>query len=331
MNTDSPVLNPLIHLVERNPIRTVEIDGTTLVSANDVMKALDYPSPKDAWFKLRPTVEKYAGQVASHSTWVNSRVYQMDYLNLEQFITLCLKSTKEKAIPFFQWGVAVLKKEIISIATQDYNTKLFDLPAASESSISNQLAHLCSRTSSRWVFEKSVVDTLRSNWENGNPRVRRFDAYQKVGKLVKLLELKKGTLTSKMIDDVINDRAYLEICADLAPGKFIDLIFCSPSIDESAKRCLERLEAQNQYKTFNVAGHQFKAKIRFIPLAQFGDPIAEKIMKETPLSDRWEKVQNLILPCRQVLSQELVENYLNLYPVKRDSNNVIPINRNAPA
>jgi hypothetical protein len=330
MNISDNALSPITHLIEKSSVRTVEVDGCRLVSANDVMKALDYPTPKDAWFKLRPTVEKYAGQVASHSTWVNGRIYEMDYLNLKQFITLCLKSTKQKALPFFQWGVAVLEQEIISKVSQDYNDRLFDLSPASESSISDQLAHLCSRTSSRWIFEKSVIDSLRPNWENGNPKVRRFDAYQKTGRLVKLLELKKGTLTSKLIDDVINDRAYLEICADLAPGKFIDLIFCCPSIDASAQRALERLEAQDQYKTFNVAGHSFKAKIRWISLTEFGDSIAEKIIKETPLSDRWEKVQNLILPCRQVLSQKLVEDLLNLYP-KRTSNNVISINENIPA
>lgn len=101
-------------IFEDLPIRKIEKDGQTWISAIDVAKALKYKNPS---LSVKNTIERnierfdtYIRHIQSANTNLNSI-----FLNLKGVIAFCMLSKQKKAIPFQRWADSVLEKEMMNI------------------------------------------------------------------------------------------------------------------------------------------------------------------------------------------------------------------------
>ena len=110
-----------IVIFEDLPIRKIEKDGETWVSALDVAKALEYSNPSVTIQQI--IVERNSDRFKGYST-INSLLVvegerkvkrKMLFLNLKGVIAFCMLSKQPKAVPFQRWADSVLAKEISNI------------------------------------------------------------------------------------------------------------------------------------------------------------------------------------------------------------------------
>ena len=110
-----------IVIFEDLPIRKIEKDGETWVSALDVAKALEYSNPSVTIQQI--IVERNSDRFKGYST-INSLLVveggrkvkrEMIFLNLKGVIAFCMLSKQPKAVPFQRWADSVLAKEISNI------------------------------------------------------------------------------------------------------------------------------------------------------------------------------------------------------------------------
>ena len=110
-----------IVIFEDLPIRKIEKDGETWVSALDVAKALEYSNPSVTIQQI--IVERNSDRFKGYST-INSLLVveggrkvkrEMIFLNLKGVIAFCMLSKQPKAVQFQRWADSVLAKEISNI------------------------------------------------------------------------------------------------------------------------------------------------------------------------------------------------------------------------
>lgn len=105
-------------LFEDVEVRKEFIDGEQWISAIDVAKALGYDNPSRTVSDMitnNPELFEDYEKIVYLKTLGGRQNTRL--LNLEGVISFCLKSNKQKAVPFQRWAVKILKEKILEIPT----------------------------------------------------------------------------------------------------------------------------------------------------------------------------------------------------------------------
>jgi hypothetical protein len=108
---------------------------------------------------------------------------------------------------------------------------------ATEEMLHNAICGLASYTNRHFKREQIVVNSFTDQ----SAKTRRFDLVEKVGRNVKVMELKANALTTDHIKEAIGDKGYLELAMLKYPTKRVKMYFVAPSITKSAERLLNRM------------------------------------------------------------------------------------------
>lgn len=300
-------------LFQNHTIRFIEQDGEFLVSANDVIKAIGYPSGqlRKSWYDLQKAIpEQLLGTVRKFPTLAaDGKIRDAAFLDSKQLIVVLMKSNKPAAIPFQIWAIEVLHNELLE-KTEQLNNSTYK----TEEEIQNQLNFLSGFFENKLVFERAELDPFAGTRADGKPKVRRYDITEKLPKLFRIYELKKGIITESEISSTLNSKAYLEIAATHYPTRVLDIIFVGTSLDASGRRYLEREGCTENYKEFTVEGITYRAKVRFMSIADLTVQWLNKAYLARPTSDRWFLTKSLLPKLDCLIDNSVKALYSSKYP-----------------
>ncbi|MBD2060529.1 hypothetical protein H6F88_31805 [Oculatella sp. FACHB-28] len=316
-------------LFQNHTIRFIEQDGEMLVSANDVIRALGYPegSLSRAWTELKQNNEKLLGTIRSIRVLAkDDKMRNAAFLDSKQLIVVLMKSNKPAAIPFQIWAIDVLHKEL---SKQIEQTNEQAPTYITEEAIQNQLNFLSGFFENKLVFERAELDPFAGTRKDGQSKIRRYDITEKLPKLFRIYELKKGPITESEISSTLNSKAYAEIAATHYPSRVLEIIFVGTSLDDSGRRCLERSGAQDRYQQFTVEGITYRAKVRFISVQDLAEKWLKKAYLVRPASDRWFITASVLSKLDILIDSHTKALYEGQYPTFKmlSGSNVVPLTK----
>lgn len=286
----------LIKEFNNQEIRFIDIEDQRLVCVKDVLEAIGYKNTRKAWYDLKPFVESTTQTtVTRKSLWYSSlkRNYDTDFLDQEQLLVLLLKSNMPSTIPFVQWVVKVIQKEMVKVSTHLVGT---------EEQLSLELNLLAGRSSNKLQFEYSIEDDFQAPHRDGNQRCRRLDIIEKFPRVTRIYELKRRELTASEVFQSIN-KMYMELGSKIQPGKPVDFIMVAESITDEAKRYIARYDAIEQYRDFMVGDYSYRGKIRYMTINELSKELYNRIYKNTPPAAVWELNQFCLKYCDNIFSE----------------------------
>lgn len=278
-------------------IKIVIVNLQRLVCAKDVLMAIGhtYDSARMSWNKLRPKLERIVGGVHTEDVYYpqNKRTFPTDFINQDALNYLLIDSDKPNTDEFKRWALKVISRE----QQQQFNTL-----SGSEEEISNALSLLASRSRNNLVFEQSEAsEELYGTDRFGLPRCKRYDIVQNLGKLYRIYEIKKGSLTSLEVFNTVQ-KDYLELASIVNPGKKLELIMIADGIDQGAQDYLDRLDAQTEYKEFRIKDLTYEAKVRYMHVNDFAMELYNKAARKTPQGGLWALQQFAVRYCHPVFN-----------------------------
>lgn len=287
-------------------IEIIELDNQLVIDSRIVSQGLDidHLSFMRAIYKYQTHLETFGSirfEIETNSFIKKdgkkgASVSKYCFLNKPQVCLIAALSRNSEPVVDFKTNLILafdqVCEDLKAATSQIKSFKDKTLKELTEDEIRDALILLDSRNFSRWRWEASYSDPLRPPLPQGE-RTRRFDAIAKFGRVIRILELKAKPITSSEVAEILDDRGYLEVAASHNPGKCLDIVLCAPSIADSGKRALERLNAQDQYQEFTVSGFTYRAKIRFVSIHEFAQSIATKTLNETPQTAKWISLKEI--------------------------------------
>ena len=168
----------------------------------------------------------------ANSLWITNFVGAYNYLTI---------GNNEQAKQFKEIGANSVEKVVSNVTSNViplYPSKPhLTVLSATEEQLHDAICALSAYTNRHFKREQIVVNSFTDQ----SAKTRRFDLVEKVGRNVKVMELKAHPLTTDHIKEAIGDKGYLELAMLKYPTKRVKLTFVAPSITKSAERLLNRM------------------------------------------------------------------------------------------
>lgn len=164
----------------------------------------------------------------ANSLWI------CDWLGAFNYLTI---GSTQQAKDFKEVGANSVERVISNVFPLHPSKPHLTVVAPSEEQLHDAICALSAYTNRHFKREQIVVNSFTDQ----SAKTRRFDLVEKVGRNVKVIELKAHPLTPDHIKEAIGDKGYLELAMLKYPTKRVKLTFVAPSITKSAERLLNRM------------------------------------------------------------------------------------------
>lgn len=164
----------------------------------------------------------------ANSLWI------CDWLGAFNYLTV---GTTQQAKDFKEVGANSVERVISNVFPLHPSKPHLTVVAPSEEQLHDAICALSAYTNRHFKREQIVINSFTDQ----SALTRRFDLVEKVGRNIKIMELKANALTTDHIKEAIGDKGYLELAMLKYPTKRVKMYFVAPSITKSAERLLNRM------------------------------------------------------------------------------------------
>lgn len=202
----------------------------------------------------------------ANSLWI------CDWLGAFNYLTV---GTTQQAKDFKEVGANSVEKVISNVFPLHPSKPHLTVVASSEEQLHDAICALSAYTNRHFKREQIVINSFTDQ----SAKTRRFDLVEKVGRNVKVMELKAHPLTTDHIKEAIGDKGYLELAIAKYPTKRVKLTFVAPYITKPAERLLNRMN-----------------KVEFLSLSKLVADLVSEIRNEFKDNDSEWYLHKEILP-----------------------------------